>query len=332
MKRLLRLLPLAALLISCNSSDRQFSLTGEFKNMNQADFYIYDAEKGWKDTIHVRNGRLEYEKLIRDTTTLIMMFPNYSQIPIFMRPGISIKMKGDASHLRETEVMGSEENEDMTEFRLKANKLTPPEVLLEARRYIIGHLESPVSFYLLQRYFLQTASPEYPEAYRMAKRIADAGGGRMAAKMVRQLAILKNAAEGSQLPVFATKDTNGETVSNRQLQSDVNVVCLWASWDNESKSQLRQLRKLQKRNKGRISVVSISVDANKADCEKFLERDSIDWPNICDGKMWQCPIAVKLGLAALPANIVTDKKGKIVARNLTTSHMKEKIEGMLDKQ
>jgi peroxiredoxin len=230
--------------------------------------------------------------------------------------------------------MGTEDNEDMTEFRLKANELTPPQIPQEARRFIIEHLSSPVSLYLLQRYFVYTTAPEYDEAYRLCQHIIDEGGGSGAAiRLSKQIAVMKNNAIGKQLPAFSAKDTNGKTVSNRQLKADVNVVCLWALWNRTSLSQLRTLRTLRKEHQERVSVVSICIDADQADAKHFLERDSIDWPNVCDGEMWQTTVAQKLNLTTMPANVITDKKGKIVARNITSAQqLKEKIEELLKDQ
>ena len=322
---------LVAALSSCSSSSGPFRLEGKFKNMNQAEFYIFDQQKGWKDTIHVRSGRMAYERSLTDTATLVLMFPNYSVIPIFARPGITVEMQGDASHLRETEVKGSDENKEMTAFRLRANNQMPPEVIASARDYILEQPASPVSFYLLQRYFIQGPTPDYAEAYRLCDTIAKTGGNGAAVRLRKELARLKNGAMGSKLPAFSAKATDGKAVTNKQLQSDVNVVQLWATWNSESRSLLTQLHKLQKEHRDRISIVSVSLDASPSESRSFLERDSISHPVVCDGLMWQSPLVIKLGMATLPANIITNKQGKIVARNINTSkELKEKIEELLE--
>ena len=45
--------------------------------------------------------------------------------------------------------------------------------------------------------------------------------------------------------------------------------------------------------------------------------------------MWQTPLLSKLGLAELPGNIVTDRSGRIVARNLSTQELRDKIKATL---
>ena len=76
-------------------------------------------------------------------------------------------------------------------------------------------------------------------------------------------------------------------------------------------------------------MVSICLDAAPTEAERILERDSLQWPNVCDSLLWKSPILAQLGIATVPANIITDKKGIVVARNLTTIKLKEKIEELL---
>lgn len=298
--------------------------------MNQGEFYLYNAELGWKDTIGVRDGRFVYELALKDTTTLLLLFPNYSELPIFARPGVKIKMNGDATHLRGTTIKGSDENEEMTAFRLRANQQTPPEIIKSAKEYITDNPASPVSFYLLQRYFIQSSTPDYNEAEKLCQLIQQASSNGFAIRLGKQLAILKNAQTGSQLPRFTVKDTSGKVVTEKLLKKDINVICLWSSWNYESRNIMTKIRKLRKAHPDKIAVISVCIDATQAAGRDFLKRDSIDWPNICDGKMWQTPLCTSMGMTTIPANIIADKKGKIIARNLSDAkEMEEKLKALL---
>jgi hypothetical protein len=45
--------------------------------------------------------------------------------------------------------------------------------------------------------------------------------------------------------------------------------------------------------------------------------------------MWETPLLQKFGLADVPANLLIDSKGKVVARNLTVKHLEERIHKMM---
>ncbi len=322
---------IAAMLTSCGTESDRFRMEGQFKNMNQVDLYLYDASNGKKDTIHVQRGRFVYETAFEDTATLVLMFPNFSQIPIFATTGITVKVKGDASQLREIKVNGSKENEEMTALRLKSNQLTPPEMKKIAADYIMEEPNSPVSFYLLEHYFVKSLTPDYKEASRLCDTMLRANPHHMPVQQLRQeIAILKNGCVGKKIPRFALLDRNGHVVTNGDMQSKVNVFSLWATWNYDTHTQLQMLQNLIKEHKGKVSAMGIGIDASKNECYSWMKRDSIDFPIICDGKMWETPMAKALGLTDILNNIIVDEKGIIIERNVASKDLKAKVEELLN--
>ena len=163
------------LLISCGDGQKNFKIEGSFKGFKQGELYVYGMNGTHKlDTIGVSRGEFVYQASITEPTTLIVVFPNFSELPVFAEPGVTVKMKGDASHLKETEIKGSDTNKAMTDFRLRISSLTPPEILAEATKFINEQPSSPISVYLLNKYFIQTSGPDYAKAQQLAKTILGA--------------------------------------------------------------------------------------------------------------------------------------------------------------
>jgi hypothetical protein len=73
------------------------------------------------------------------------------------------------------------------------------------------------------------------------------------------------------------------------------------------------------------------VDGGPKDCKQRVERDSVKWSTICDGRMWNTPLLAKFGLADVPANLIADEKGTIVERNLQPQKMEEQIDQLMMK-
>ena len=289
------ILYVSSLLISCGPPDGMFRIKGKFKSFNQGELYLYTLQQGGRgqlDTIHVLNGRFSYEAEIDEPATYSIVFPNFSEIPVFAETGVTVEIDGDASHLREVEVKGSDDNEQMTLFRLAANDLTPPEVEKRAKAFIADHPESPVSHYIAERYLT-------------------------ADTIVR-------------IPAFSDTDTKGKRVSNATMNGDVNVIYTWATWNYESLNIQRQLKKLKKAYGPRLALIAVCLDARPTpEASRTLERDSITWSNVCNGQLWNAKILKQTGLADIPGNIVTDRSGKIIGRDLTDQQLKEKIESIL---
>lgn len=319
------------LLTSCGSSSRRFRLEGQFKNLNQGEFILYNLDLGIKDTIAVRDGRFVLDRPMTDTVTFVMLFPNFSELPIFVCPGAEIEMEGDVTHLRETTIKGTDDNEAMTAFRIKTNEMTPPDVQKQAQQFIKEHPTSPVSNYLLRRHFIQCPEPDYPLALKLCADLHKAQPqNQQLARLNTLLENLKNNTQEGALPPFSAVATNGDSVSNATLDKDLNIIAVWSSWNSDSHGALRQLANLVKDYPNRLSVITISLDASPSEGRRFLERDSIQWPNVCDSLLWQSPLLAQLGIGTLPANILIDKEGNIIGRNMTSNEMRNKVESVFE--
>ena len=321
---------LLSLLVSCGVADDRFRVEGRFKNINQGEFYIINYEKGTKDTLNVRDGRFAYDIGLRDTATLVLVFPNYSELPIFASPGTVVTIDGDVSHLKETDVKGTADNKMMTEFRMATNELMPPEVKEKALLFITDHPESVASVYLLRRYFIMGLEPDYPKAYKLCTTLLYHQPSNLTlVQLHQQLERLKNLHGKGQMPKFSATDTKGRNVGNDMLTGRVNIIMAWASWNFESQNAIRQMNLVQKDHPADIKIVSVCLDASPVEGRIMLEHDSIAWPNICDGLMWDSPVLSQLGLTFVPDNIVADKHGNIVGRSLRTTELRTKVEEML---
>ena len=81
------------LLLSCGDSQQNFKIEGNFKGFNQGELYVYSMDGSRKlDTIGVSRGEFVYQASISEPTTLVVVFPNYSELPVFAEPGVTIKM------------------------------------------------------------------------------------------------------------------------------------------------------------------------------------------------------------------------------------------------
>lgn len=321
------------ILTACGGEKNRLRVEGTFQGFNQGELYIYGAHGTRQlDTVAVAKGQFLYRIPLEDTLTLIMLFPNQSELPIFATPGAVIKVKGDASHLLQTEVKGTADNDLMTKFRLRTSDMTPPQQTEEAEKFIRDHADSPVSAYLLDRYFIRTPQPDYAKAAALATVIREALPADTAiAALSRQLDALKSLKKGEKIPAFTVVDVNGRNYSSADLYAKANVISLWASWSYESVRQQTELRTVKKELGDRLRLLSVCIDASPKDCRRVLTRDSITWPTVCDGRMWRSPVILKTGLSYLPDNILLDDKGRIVAVSLSNTELLKQIRQLAEK-
>lgn len=333
MRQLFGALAIALLTAACGPDNGKFRLEGRLRNLNQAEFYVYSpmGDITGLDTIRVRDGRFAYEVELREPATLAIIFPNYSEQAVFGQPGATAKVKGDASHLKEIEITGTEDNQLMTRFRQQANRLTPPEVVKAAEAFIREHPQSPVSRYLLRRHFVLAEQPDYRRASELAalmlKQTPD--DGRLL-NLKKQLDQLKSAQPKSQLPAFTATDVQGKRVTLADLKGTVNVVSLWASWDYRSNDMQRRLRQLKTKHGDRLAILSICIDGRPSDCLRTVTRDSLRWSTVCDGRMWQTPLVGRFGMSTVPSNIIADAKGRILDRDVANDQLERRIDQLIE--
>ena len=182
----------------------------------------------------------------------------------------------------------------------------------------------------MKRYFINDNQPDYRKAAILTQMMLETNpdNGQLI-QLDRQLKLLRNASL-KQLPTFTATDIKGRQVSEKDLKAKVNVVSAWASWNYQSTDMQRRLKEKKKKYGDKLAIVSICLDGSPADCKRaVVDRDSLKWSTVCDGRMWATPLLSKFGISDVPANVIADNKGRIVARNLSPMKLDEKIEQLL---
>lgn len=327
-KHITYLILLTLVLVSCGVDGKHFKLEGRFLHLNQGEFYVYstDGVLDGIDTIKIEGGRFAYEIPCDEEGTLVMVFPNFSEQPVFTQPGKTVEIKADASHLKELEAEGTDNNKLMTAFRKQVSNMSPQQAIDAAAEFVKHNPKSDVSAWLIRKYFILAPKPDYTKAKQLLDlMIAEQPKNGKLVNLQQQLIGL-TATAGKSLPIFTATDINGNKVTQANLTQSPNaVVFLWASWNYESTDMQRQLKRLKAAKGNGLSVIGVCIDPSKSEMQQSLRQDSISWPTINDGMMFDTKIVKQLGLSQVPANILL-KNGKIVGRNLRMNELKEKIE------
>lgn len=251
---------------SCGTDSRHFRIDGRLLHLNQGEFYVYspDGTINGLDTIKVQAGRFSYEVACDRPMTLMIVFPNFTEQPVFAQPGKSVDLKGDASHLKEMTVKGTKDNELMNKFREMIHNAAPPEMKKCAQLFVQDHPESRVGAYLVDRYFIHDANPDTKTAVRLVDlMIEKQPENGYLKRQKRQLTASFVATKGADIPNVLGTTVDGKTIGRVQLtKAPVTVVCALATWKYESMSQFRRLAAYAASQQGRVAVVGVSIDAS----------------------------------------------------------------------
>lgn len=333
MKQVIYLITLTLVLVSCGSRSGYFKFEGRLLNLNQGEFYVYSPDGVFDglDTIKVDGGRFTYETPCKENGTIVIVFPNYSEQPVFAEPGKSVTIKGDASHLKEIEMEGTDENELMNGFRKQVAKASPPEMIGYAEQFIKNNPESAASVYILEKYFIRDAKMDVKKAQTLADIIykAQPKNGNMA-RLIRFISMKKSSGEGSVIPSFTAQDINGKLVTEKDLRGKVSVVYAWADWDYDSRNLHNKLSSLKKEYGNRLSVLGIYLDGDKGRCRNALRGDSVLTMEVCDKQMFDSPLMDKFSFSYISDNVIFNAHGKAIERNLKTHEFEAKLKALLN--
>lgn len=309
---------LTLVLVACGPDNKHIKLSGHLLNLNQGEFLVYspDGAIDAVDTITVAGGRFSYEPKCENVGSIIIVLPNMQEIPVFVKPGNSYTIDGDAHNMKEMKVKGSKDNELMTDFRKsiadKPNSYVPT---AEIRKFIGDNPTSPVGLQLIRQYYLKAKEPDYKAAFEAVAELQKEQPDNAALKMLKaQIAELKNTSVGSTMPSFSVADINGRLLDSGEFAKGVTIFFAQASWDFESTSMMNRILATRRELGKDWKLVVLSFDAAKHLCRNNTIVSEKDGYIIFDGSMAEHPLAKKLGISQTCTAVVV-KDGKIVERN-----------------
>jgi len=149
-----------------------------------------------------------------------------------------------------------------------------------------------------------------------------------ATEFAERLAIAHKLVIGNPAMEFTQMDTAGKPVSLASLRGKVLLVDFWASWCGPCRRDNPNVVRMfnQYKDKG-FDVLGVSLDRPDAK-EKWLKAihdDKLTWTHVSDLKYWDNDVAKLYGVRAIPFNLLLDKEGKIIGRNLHGDELDKKL-------
>ncbi|MSU34231.1 MAG: TlpA family protein disulfide reductase [Pedosphaera sp.] len=93
------------------------------------------------------------------------------------------------------------------------------------------------------------------------------------------------------------------------LKGKTVLIDFWASWCGPCKKSFPSLAKLHEKYSAKgFLILAVSVDEEKEDMDKFLEKNPVPFPVVRDPKS---QLAEKLGIDVMPTSILVGADGKI---------------------
>lgn len=199
------------------------------------------------------------------------------------------------------------------------------------RKFIIENPDSFIALGALQEY--AGISPDVAVIESMFKRLSARVRNMQLGKEFRKfLSDQKDLNPGAKAPVFVQNDTAGNPVNLASFKGKYVLIDFWASWCGPCRETNPELVKIFDEFKGRnFTILGISLDGvdGKSAWLKAIKDDGLSWPQVSDLKHWENEVAKLYSIRKIPQSFLIDPDGIIIARDLETKELMEKLKQVL---
>lgn len=125
---------------------------------------------------------------------------------------------------------------------------------------------------------------------------------------------------------FTQNDTLGHPISLKDFRGKYVLVDFWASWcgpcRGENPNVVAAFNKYKDKN---FTILGVSFDQNKDRWMAAIHDDGLKWNHVSDLKYWNNAVGQLYCIQSIPANILVDPNGNIIAKNIRGEELQETL-------
>ena len=150
------------------------------------------------------------------------------------------------------------------------------------------------------------------------------------ARMEARISLI-NSIETCSYPDLKGRDMYGNEVALSSLEGSVILVDFWSAEVGNSNAFNAELKEIYEEYKEKGSrVYQVSADTSKSTWIDAVQEQRLPWVSVCDFRGEASPMLRAYNVRKLPSNYLIDKEGNIIAKDLYSSALEEKLEGIFN--
>ena len=366
MKNILLILTAATVLLSCSgpgTKDYNFSLNGTLEGDYAGKAYLYKRQSGeWVklDSATVENNAFRFEGNLDLPELYYVSIEGQNRFASFFAEPSDIAMVATVEDFGNPEITGSASHDEYDAFnaemsgfedqlgeswtRVKeARDADDAEGLAEAEAdyeeaeammqdfildYAMEHNASVVGAYMVLRnsYYYDENDLE-PVVEGFDPSIA---ASPYVESLGERVKVLKSVAVGMPAVNFTMDDPDGNPVELSSLYGSYLLVDFWASWCGPCRQENPNVvAAYQQYNPKGFDILGVSFDKDMGKWLEAVEADALTWHHVSDLQGWGNAAGKLYGINSIPANILLDPEGTIIAKNLRGEDLHVKLAELL---
>ena len=364
MKKILYFNMLLLLLIGCGSKRTSYTISGEFEGKSNAKVLLLENDEGkfiTIDSTQMKNGNFFFSGNIGLPEMYFIKISDKKPINFFVEAS-DILIRGQVDNLNQVYVTGSatqsklntigyglknfdEQKQKLYKQFQKANKNNNESLMNEITnkwnqlqneriqkiKELVAENSSNVigPFLVLQNLItalsfdeLKSITNNFDSSISESKYVKE---------LKDRINILSQVQIGKTAPDFTLKTPEGDSLSLSDLKGKYLLIDFWASWCSPCRKENPNVVKLYNDYKDKnFTILSVSLDTKKESWTRAIQNDGLVWHHVSDLKGWNNAAADLYGVKGIPHTILLDPEQKIIAKNLRSKNLRNKLSELLD--
>lgn len=164
--------------------------------------------------------------------------------------------------------------------------------------------------------------------YGEMQRLLAAGGSYLDSPICNTIKTFVQRAPGQKMKDLELKDTLGmpHKLSEYIHKGQYTLIDFWASWCKPCLAEMPYVKaNYQKYKDAGFCVVGVSLDNNAELWKKSIRQNDFEWIHLSDLQGWKTVAQKAYGIVSIPANVLCDGDGNIIATDLRQEQLNQKL-------